>query len=265
MAPRTLADLLKDLSEVVDQNVVRKLSCAMSRKAAERLSSLLPLVRRIHAGVAGTPWQKVLQDGVLEPTKTTPLEATAGIQRSVYFFLGCAAYPKGDVALVVETRLTTALDASFWPFDTGALSSPSRYFTLSTGESLDEAKQRQIFEKFWGAGADLCPYVQEFLSAHFADPIQYVRIGQKGSPDHAPYHGLKCSKDNDRRAWTIEVQAHARVPLKGGSGYLRQIVLRRHQLVDDVPNDMVGFTKVSNDLELGVREEIEKQCAPGAS
>jgi hypothetical protein len=221
------------------------------------------LVRRLKSGGHGSPWTDAVQSRVLTPTSPpcTAHEVNAGIARSVYFFFGCAAYPSGDVAIVLGTDILAAVDSSFWPFDTGFLSTR---FATRNGAGLDENAQAELFRAYWGNGDAVRQFAGEFLASHFADALNYIRSGQRGEPDFPPYHGLR-SADNDRRSWSIEVQAHDRVSLAPDAAHLKRIVLQRHHLLAELPDDMAGFAMVAIDVCAAVRQEIESTCALEAS
>jgi hypothetical protein len=248
--------LLRDLAEVVARDSDRQLHSAACQHRSESISARLPLVRRLRpphdANGKSTPWIVAVANRELVPAPPcTKLEERAGISGSIYFFLGASAFPKGDVAMVFNARLVRSVLCSFWPFDTGAL---SEYLSRRDGEQLDP---EQTFQAFWGAGAAMGPFAAAFLAAHFRDPVDYARRGQKSEPDFAVYHGL-VSDDDDRRAWTIEVQAHEPVSLAKESGYLEVIILQRPQLLAELPDDLAEFGKIKSKVDIGVREEIEQ-------
>jgi hypothetical protein len=177
-----------------------------------------------------------------------------GIPNSVYFFLGCGSYPKGDVAILCAASAATDLTSSFWPFDTGAIG--KGYLRPRAAGPWTEEHQKACLVEFWGQGAYLFEYVTEYLAGHFDDPANYIRVGQKGSPDYSPYHGLE-SVDGDRRAWSIEVQIHQPVSLAHGAGLLHRIVLGRPQLLQDLPDELARYAEVTEDIDSGVRSILE--------
>jgi len=117
-------ELLGELQNVIASTTERQDCYAAGQATSSRIAAALPLVRRLKAGGVTSPWQASVQSRALAPkSPCTILEERAEIDASVYFFLGCAAYPKGDVAIVLHSRTAQSVASSFWPFDTGSLGS----------------------------------------------------------------------------------------------------------------------------------------------
>lgn len=250
MPAQPLNELLSHLMAVVDGDLARRTSFDESVRRAERIAPRLPLVRRM--GSRG--WQHALNSGFLEPAQAkTERERAAGIARCVYFFLGSPAYPTGIVVILVENNVATDVASAFWPFDTGGL---TRHLDHAT-KRLGDSERDDAFQRFWGAGKDLVQFTSAYLAAHFAEPLDYCRKPQQSAPDFVAYHGL-VSRDGDRRAWTIEVQAHEPVSLSDAAGHLRSILVQRHQLLLDVPDELLSRTRVAADVAVGVRAEVER-------
>jgi hypothetical protein len=190
-------------------------------------------------------------------TPCTALERELGIAATIYFFLGCAAYPEGDVAILCKPEAARRLRSSFWPFDTGGIATGR--VVPSGGAELPEEDKRKALQSYWGSGAELGGFSTEYLGAHFADPREYARRGQEMEPDFPPYHGF-VSVTGDRRAWTIEVQIHEPLSLKRAEGLVQAIVVQRHQLLADLPDELTFDASVASDVFAQVRNLVERSC-----
>lgn len=228
----------------------------------------LPLVRRIaRDGSAArgdaSPWFSALSDRRLEPhAPETTTEEAIGIQRSLYFYLGAPAYPKGAVAFVCNTDAALRCGSSFWPFDTGA--AIKGYARPKSASAWLEPQWSEFLRRHWGAGSDLKAFAAEYLAAHFFEPAEYVRRAQQSAPDFPPYHDLE-SRDGDRRAWTIEVQVHEPLNLEPEAENLLRIVVARPQLLDDIPDDLSSYAVVDTDIAARVCALIEECCTQEAA
>lgn len=268
MSARTLGEMLKTLTAVVEADPTRSRRASQCRTSAGRVARQMPLVRRIAGPVRGSrpvaqTWMGAIDEHALEPVgPATDIEAAIGVPPSVYFFLGAAAYPAGDIAILCVSRVTEARSSSFWPFDTGAIA--KEYVRPSGAGSWSASDREACLATYWGSGNDLVDFATEYLAAHFAEPLDYVRAPQQSNPNDPPYHGL-VSTSGDRRAWTLEVQVHARVSLAAPQGFLHAIVLKRHHLLADLPDDLAQNAIVDPDLCDRVRRVVEIFCTEEAA
>ena len=172
----------------------------------------------------------------------TEREVNCGISRALYFFLGCAAYPEGVVAFVVGNRILNQLASSYTPFDSGSLSSHARPSDPSM--PWEDEDKRDFLEAHLGHGADAIQFSSVFVDAHFRDARDYVQLPQISSPDRPPYHGLE-STSGDRRAWSIEIQLHEDLELSEEN--VAHVVLGQHDLLADVPDELIASVVVAED------------------
>jgi hypothetical protein len=173
----------------------------------------------------------VLHEGILKRGPAgTQLERDAGLSETVYAFVGAGAYPKGLVALFLDPAVTTQLQCTFTPFDSGGLEADK----FEGGDS-----HAQVFDQWHGQGAWLAEAAAAWIGACFDEPESYVRR-LEGPPDHPAPHGL-ISREGDRRAWTLEVQLHEDVPV---SDWLRRLVVAHRASLFDVPEAWVDCAEV---------------------
>lgn len=196
---------------------------------AQRLAPQLPLVHR--TGRPGrSPWPTIFTNQRLDGDRpgTRYERETLAIERAVYFFWGCGAYPHGTVALLLD-GVPTSPRSTATPFDSGGCEAN---LCLRDGGELDERERGELLDRFWlDDGTRVAEYGAAYIADIFDDPRDYVRGAQLSEPDRLPIHGLR-DRSGDRRAWTIEVQIHGDVPLPPER--LRKIVLRRREQVRDV-------------------------------
>ncbi len=244
-------DALRDaIAAVIGADDERAQRAATARPDAGRLAPTLPLVHRAPADHLDA----IFAAGHLAaPAPCTAAEAQCGIPRAVYFFLGCVAYPAGVVAFLARPDVLARLPASFTPFDTGSLNGYAR--PLDTRLPWDADDRLSFLAGHLGKGPDTAAFAVDYLAGHFADVDDYVRRAQVSEPDDPPYHGL-ASTSGDRRAWTIEVQLHADLPVD--AGHLQTIVLAQADLLADIPDDLVELLVIAenDELERSVRDEI---------
>lgn len=228
-------------------------------ETARALAMTFPLVHR--TATEHRVLTEIFASGELIAKQPCTLEEQAcGISQAVYFFMGCAAYPEGLVAFLVDGRLTERCACSFSPFDTGSLQNFARPREASARWN---ATDRRAFLQEHLARADQATvFCTEYLTAHFSRPSDYVSHGQRSDPEFPAYHGL-VSTTGDRRAWSLEVQFHEDVPLD--TGHVEQLVLARHDLLEDVPDALLGVTRVADnpgDITQAVQDFILKRARP---
>lgn len=205
-----LDELLGRLGTCLATDASRAEAAAASRSDAMRLAPQLPWIHR--TGHAGSPgWRAIFQRrrlaaGAMEPDS---LEREIGWDKVVFCFVAAPAYPKGGVALIVHGLDRT--DTTFAPFDTGAVAQGGHLIPCD-GRPWDRPDRVATLRSHIGVAENLDPFVGELIATHLRDPMDYVRRQQKSLPDFPTFHGL-ISPCGDRRAWTVEVQVHADVPL----------------------------------------------------
>lgn len=237
--PRSLRELVALLDEVLEGDADRGAAARDARPAAEALAPRLPLVHRTGAPM---PWTAIVADRLLRATAVGSVgERALGLGRAVYAFVGCGAYPKGNVALIFAQALAGRDDATFTPFDSGGLDGKSA--PRGRDAATWEAAERQAFlAAHLGQGRDLAGFLGPYLAAHFRDPAGYVEADHIGEPDFPAYHGL-VSTNGDRRAWTVEVQIHSDVPIPDDPSSLT-VLLDGIDLWRDLPPTMQRLARV---------------------
>ena len=188
-------------------------------------------------------------------------ERNAGVARAAYFFLGCGAYPDGPVAFVFDADTVLSRSASFTPFDSGSIERHAEPANAGLRASWDSTAKDHFLAEHLGHGFDVVPFASAFIAAHFRDPVDYVTRGHGSEPDFPAYHGL-ASAAADRRAWTIEVQAHHDVPLTLGRPGVCDIVAARPSLLEELPDDLVASARVAraeNEVLESIAERIVEQ------
>ncbi|MBI5491116.1 MAG: hypothetical protein HY905_27540 [Deltaproteobacteria bacterium] len=170
----------------------------------------------------------------------------------MYFFLGYPAYDNGQVGIVIDPAATLTRDARFSPFDSGGLDTVKGtdrpHLVPTTPRPWAAADRLALLRELSGKGTDLPGYSALFLAAHFHEPRDYMRLGQRSDPDWPAYHGL-AADDRDRRAWTVEVRVQEEVPLAASAG-LRRILLadpRLRKSVAAAAEDLLDLVAVTRD------------------
>lgn len=226
--PRPLQDLLERLERDVDGSDERRSNYESTRERADNLARALPLVHRTgHAD----DWRNVFEQNCLAASAVDrEYERKAGRERSVYFFLGAGAFDKGHVALLLRPHRTLdSHDATFTPFDTGGM----KFCTPCDGWNDDT--YRRHLETYTGSADDLPEFAGRYIAAHFRVPERYVKAPQYSPPDFPAFHGL-CSKNDDRRAWTVEVQCPDDVAISPDPRVLSALVIRGASRVLELPD-----------------------------
>ena len=253
---RCLAEMLEPLTRVLHGDAARQTHANVLSGLANKVAQQLPLVHRTCKHGAEATWREVLRTrtfAVREPC-TGDREKAAGIPRAVYFFLGCGPYPEGLLGFVIDAPSTLARPASYTPFDTGSIEAHAVPTEPALAAEWDGPSKDRFLADHVGTGSELAAFSGAYLAAHFLEPMTYIRSKQCSDPDFPAYHGLR-STTGDRRAWTIEVQAHEDVAFGAGGGTLLEIVAARRALVEDLPDDLVGLARVAVP-ENGILESI---------
>lgn len=235
-----LPALLERLERAVGPSGERRDSYTATGPQAQRVADSLPLVHRTASDTAGArDWRQIFEHSTLkaEPVPTDH-ERRAGRATSVYFFLGAGAYPSGQIALLLEpTEVLRYVPASFTPYDTGGMC----YCT----PDWDSDRRFQHLTEYTGEAPDVHRFAGPYLAAHFRDPRGYVRAAQKSAPDFPCFHALVSN--GDRRAWTIEIQAHEDVTISSDPRLLRQLlVVGNHKLLE-LPDEYIARARVLPD------------------
>lgn len=235
---QALDTMLARLQVVIDAEPNRAGCAGRCQQRADHLSHRLPLVHRT-ALPNGPVLADILADGALRAREPcTAREVTCGVPRALYFFLGCAAYPEGAAAFLARNAVLSRLPASFTPFDTGSLEKYAR----PRGDAPWEADDKGAFlAAYLAEGTVALGFCRAYVAAHFEDADDYVRRPQRSEPDHPTYHGL-TSDSRDRRAWSVEVQLHADLPLD--ADHVEAVVLGEPDVAVDLPDDLVGVAVI---------------------
>lgn len=263
---RSVRDLVMDLEGALTDE--RRQSYDAAIVSARGIAHRLPLVHRTgRPGLTGT-WRRILEERTMRASDASAEERLCGWERAVYFFLGSAAYPKGNVAFLLERAVAERVGGSFSPFDSGALANHLEPSSKTTWALEDRAAH---LAQHCGSAGEVAEYAGPYLAAHFRDPASYVTAAQGSVPDFDVCHGL-CSPSGDRRAWTIEVRAHADVSVAPAEPELVRIVLANRALEADVPDellDRVTLARADYDGEGDVRQAVAEfvlaLCAGDAS
>jgi hypothetical protein len=260
--PNSLTDMLDTLVRQAVDDEKRHENAWHSFARANEVGRRLPLVHRTCKSDTDAKWLDILRTRsfVADKPCTGARELAAGIPRATYFFLGVGAYPKGLVAFVLDSSSVLKRSASYTPFDSGSVDNPAflRPMDMTNTTTWDDAAKDRFLAAYVGTGSDVLSFAGPYLAAHFVDPLSYVRAPQISSPDFAPYHGMSSPND-DRRAWTIEVQVHDDVTFGTGAATLNEIVVARKMLLEDLPDDLVDVARVAtpeNDVLGSVSEGI---------
>jgi hypothetical protein len=256
---RQLSELLESLAQIIADDDARSASANACGAAAGMGPSLLWVHRSGRAG----DWRHLFeQRRLIAKEPGTPFEKALGIERAVYFFVGACAYPTGILALLVAPLAGAAHEGTFAPYDTGALKTHVVPATLSG--PWDDAAKTQHLEAHLGRSADVVRFLAPYLSGHFRDPVDYVRVRPGVPPDFPAYHGLieVDATHRDRRSWTIEAQLHVDVEISPDGLLLEEIWLEHQDLVDDLPDDFKRLARILPDgvpLAVAVAERIEER------
>lgn len=241
---KSLAEMLRPLVAVVTADPARHANAWATHGSAQAVAQRLPLVHRTAKPGAEASWLDIVQHRrVAAQPACTPREHRAGVTRAAYFFLGCGAYPDGQVGFVLDRTALRGQPCSYTPLDSGSLESHT--VPADPGQPWDDAAKDGFFAAHHAQGAEVHDFAGPYLAGHFQQPLQYVRCRQRSQPDFAPYHGLK-DPQGDRRAFTIELQAHDDVAFGPSDVHLLEIVVAKPSLLDELPDDLVGKAWVAH-------------------
>ncbi len=233
---RPLSELLSDVEGALGAGA-RRASYNSNLVTAVQLAATLPLVHRTADPAQPLTWQEILRTGELRvSTGITEEERRCRWSRAVYFFLGSAAYHKGNVAFVFDRAVSGTVSGNFSPFDSGGLSG-GLLEPINAG-SWDVNDRARCLDRHSTDVADVEAFAGPYIAAHFNQPASYVSRPQRSDTDFAVYHELR-STNGDRRAWTIEVRLHGDVTLDLPRGSLLHIVLANRALEADVPDNLL--------------------------
>lgn len=197
------------ITAAVEADVLRRGSYTTTLAEARRVAARLPLVHRTNTPIKPSA-KEILRTGSIRVSdELTPEEEACGMRHAVYFFLGRAAFDKGNVAFLVNRHAVAHGPGTFSCFDSGALS--KRY--LRHAVDMDEPARATHLANHSCALRHLDDVSGPFIAAHFNDPLTYVRAPQIAVPDYPAYHGLVSGND-DRRAWTIEARVEDAVAVR---------------------------------------------------
>jgi hypothetical protein len=259
---RSLEEMLESLVSLLLLNDARQEHAVRSFGRASEVAQRLPLVHRTNKpGDEPAKWPEVLRSRTFAASApcTGDREKAAGIPRAAYFFVGCGAYPDGLVGFVLDAPSVLTRASSYTPFDSGSIEKYSVPTEPTLAAAWDGPAKDRFLAAHVGPGRDLVSFSGPYLASHFHEPLSYVRRGQRSNPDFPAYHGLQC-RVGDRRAWTLEVQVHEDVAFGAGGATLIEIVAARPAQVEDMPDDLVGITRVAS-LENEVLESIAEGIA----
>lgn len=230
------------LQRVLGANDERGRIAAKNLDRAHALAQRFCLTHRTESPNAPTLRAILAEQRLFAKEPCTQRELDCGIDRAIYFFMGCVAYPSGSAAFLVPNRVLDRMRASYTPFDTGSLSSYARPRDLLV--PWDDPEKHTFLESYLGHGADARAFSAEYIAAHFEDAADYVRSPQRSDPDFPSYHDL-TSTTGDRRAWSIEVQLHEDLELT--AEHLEAIVVADKELLADIPGELVEKLIIAED------------------
>ncbi len=245
---RSLEEMLESLVGLLLLNDTRQEHAVRSFARASEVARRLPLVHRTNKpGDDPAKWSEVLRSRTFTASApcTGDREKAAGIPRAAYFFVGCGAYPDGLVGFVLDAPSVLARPSSYTPFDSGSIEKYAVPSELTLAAAWDGPSRDRFLAAHMGLGHELVAFSGPYLASLFREPLEYVRSGQRSSPDFPAYHGL-LSTNGDRRAWTLEVQVHEDIAFGAGGATLIEIVAARPAQVEDMPDDLVGITRVAS-------------------
>ena len=153
---RTLHELQAMIGAATRSDPERQMSRDRVIARARLLAATLPLVHRTAWPGQPRDWRQILAAAppLITPSgHITSEERAAGLPRAAYFFFGCSAFDKGNVAFLLNTAVLAGRTSSFTPFDTGALWSRVRIARSPPGEDGDvqQAAAELILQGVGGA------------------------------------------------------------------------------------------------------------------
>lgn len=248
-----------DLLQILHGEPDRKASYDGCLASAAAYIRVLPLVHRTGRPDQSEHWTNILKNRMLRVSDQLSQEEEAcGWGRAAYFFLGSAAYPKGNVAFVLGRGIVDALRAMFTPFDTGALSRGFLSPRFGGAWTLEDRTER--LRRYTGDFKPIDTFAATYIAAHFKKPESYTLAEQHSAPDFGIYHEL-YSPTNDRRAWTIEVRVHGNVSLVPDNPEIEAIILSNKAYEADIPDDFCGALVIADSDGEGEDGDIAKATA----
>jgi hypothetical protein len=241
--PRPVHELLSEL-EAVLADAARRAHYESTLDTAKRLAAALPLVHRTGRPSESRTLRALLHSGDLVPSApVTNEEQACGWTRALYFFLGSAAYPPGNVAFLVDASAAASSPGTFSAFDSGGLS--KGFLVPVDGSHWTSVERAQCLAKHSSDAHSVSAFAGPYLAAHFHDPLSYVSRPQTSDTDFEVYHGLR-STNGDRRAWTLEVRLQDEVALRPVDGQLLRIVLSNRALEQDIPDHLLEWVTIAD-------------------
>ncbi len=251
-----LETMLARIQQILDQDPPRAEAAQRCQASARTLAQRFPLVHRsVTAG--GPRLSEILAARkLIAKAACTAREVDCGIERVVYFFLGCGAFPEGVVAFLANAAILETNPATYTPFDTGSL---EKHTCLREVDASWNGPEKDAFlANYLGFGNEAVPFASEYVAAHFDRPSDYVRRQQRSEPDFPVYHGL-VSTSGDRRAWSIEIQLHDDLGLE--ARHLEAIILGEPDLLADIPDELMESVVVA-ETEGSITATIHRIIAP---
>lgn len=179
-------------------------------------------LRPYDTGEAVTPERLAADPRLLRRFKTKrtcQAELALELGDCLYFYVGYACPHFGDMVFVFDPVLSAAWPGTATPFDTGGIIGHIRAEPLN-GTTVTEEQRRNPSSMEDDVKTTFMGYVhahrildlgtwrgafEAFISSHFDSAADYVQ-GQKPKVDDPT--GRHRHPDNERRAWTWEIQKH---------------------------------------------------------
>jgi hypothetical protein len=239
---KRLEDMCSAIQRVLGASDERGRVAAKNLQGARALAERFFLIHRTESPGAPALRTILSERRLSAKDPCTQRELDCGIDRAIYFFMGCVAYPSGSAAFLIPNRVLDGIQASYSPFDTGSLSNHAR--PRDPLVSWGAPEKHAFLESHLGDGADAFAFSAEYVAAHFQDVADYVRRSQQSDPDFPVYHDL-ASTTGDRRAWSIEVQLHEDLELT--AEHLEAIAIADKELLVDIPKDFFDKLIIAED------------------
>lgn len=223
--------------------------------ACFRLASAIPLVHRTGKNGSASRLSIFANQTIAAGVPCTECEKDAGVTAAVYAFWGAGCYPHGNYALLISPSTFDVLPSTATPFDSGAC---AKGHLERRGEALDSPAERCRHLAHFTLSLKAIGIVTlgpEMACAHFENPWDYFRSEQNAPTDHETFHGLE-SPTNDRRAWTVELQCHADVPVPPSS--LQGVIVAGRDLLADLPTSYLEIAAFSEPKS--IEEAVEDHC-----
>lgn len=207
-----------------------------ARTLANRLGARAPYVHRT-GKPGGPPWGRIFDEQVITAQlPSTSCERDLGHTATVYLFLASGAYAQGNIAFVMAREAVLDQAGTATPFDSGGCfcNAPVLLERASTPFPSQAARCAHIRAHMLERSQDVGDFTACYVLAHFHDPSSYIRLPQIASTDRPVFHDLR-SPTNDRRAWTIELQRHANLPVPPDRGRVLRVIIADRSLFSRLP------------------------------